>query len=90
MQLTTVAPAGAGEAHAQLFTARTATACAPISRTCGTKEMQIERSPRLLAGSAFSATWERRHVASTGGPHVVTANERLNMAGSRVLIESIE
>ena len=85
-----LAPAGAEDTPAQVFTALTATACAPISRTCGTKEMQLGRSPNLLAGSAFSATWERRHVVSKGGQQVVAANEQLIKAGSRVLIESIE
>ena len=90
VQLGTLVAAETGAASAQVFTARTATACAPITRTYGTKEMQLGTSPHVLAGSSFSATRERRHVVSTGGPHVVAANERLNRAGSRVLIESIE
>ena len=90
MQRAIPVPTEINDALAQIFTAGTATACAPTSRTCGTKGMQLGRSPHLLAGSAFSATWERRSVVSTVGPHVVAANERLNKAGSRVLIESNE
>lgn len=59
-RLANLVPAGAGDARARLFTARTATDCAPISRTCGTNEMQLGMSPHLLAGSAFSAAWERQ------------------------------
>lgn len=59
VRLATLVAAGTEDAPAQVFTARTATACAPVSRTCGTKQMPLGRSPHLLAGSAFSAT--RKH-----------------------------